>query len=88
MEFALLGPLEVRRGAYLVDLGAPRERLILTVLLLAANTVVPSSRLVDSVWGGAPPPTAKHSVQVSLSRLRAALETDGDERIVTRGSGI
>lgn len=87
MEFALLGPLEVRRGAYLVGLGAPRERLILTVLLLAANTVVPSSRLVDSVWGDDPPPTAKHSVQVSLSRLRAALETGGDERIVTRGSG-
>ena len=64
-------------------LGAPRERLILTALLLAPHHVVPSAQLVDIVWGETPPPTAKHSLQVSVSRLRASLNTAGDIRLTT-----
>jgi len=84
MEFALLGPLEVRRGGRVIDVGAPRERLILSVLLLAPNHVVSWSRLIDIVWGDAPPATAKHSLQVSISRLRAAVDSPGDIRFVTQ----
>jgi DNA-binding SARP family transcriptional activator len=87
MEFGLLGPLDVRRGGVVVDVGAPRERLVLTVLLLNANHVVSSARLIEIVWGADPPTTARHSVQVSLSRLRAALNSPDDERIVSRSPG-
>ena len=66
-----------------MDVGAPRERLILTALLLAPHHVVPSAQLVDIVWGETPPPTAKHSLQVSVSRLRASLNTAGDIRLTT-----
>lgn len=86
MQFGLLGPLEVQRAGTVINVGAPRERLVLTVLLLAPNHVVPASQLIDIVWGEAPPPTAKHSLHVSISRLRAALDATGDSRIATQRS--
>ncbi len=87
MEFALLGPLDVRRSGRVVEVGAPRERLVLAVLLLNANRAVSSSRLVEIVWGDAPPATARHSLQVTMSRLRAALDNTGERRIVTQRPG-
>ena len=41
--FRVLGPLEVERaGAQPIDVGPPRQRALLTLLLTAPNRVVPS----------------------------------------------
>jgi DNA-binding SARP family transcriptional activator len=83
----MLGTLEVR-----IDhgppaaLGGPRQRALLAVLGLHANEVVSTERLVDELWGEHPPPTAVHTVQVFVSRLRTALGPAG-ERLVTRPPG-
>ena len=55
VQFLVLGSLEVRAGQELVALGGAKPRLVLAVLLVHANTVVSADRLIDVVWGDAPP---------------------------------
>jgi DNA-binding SARP family transcriptional activator len=74
LEFRILGPLEVLRDGSPVDLGPARQRALLAILLLRRNEVVSIDRLVDDVWGEAPPATAGHALQVYVSKLRTVLE--------------
>ena len=84
MEFQLLGPLDVvERGRSLL-LGGRKQRALLAVLLLHANEVVSRERLIDELWGGAPPATVAKSVHVYVSRLRKQL---GEDRLFTRAPG-
>jgi basic membrane lipoprotein Med (substrate-binding protein (PBP1-ABC) superfamily)/DNA-binding SARP family transcriptional activator len=86
IEFALLGPLEARVGGRVLSLGGPKQRTVLVLLLLRANAVVPVERLVDELWGEAPPASAAHTLETYVSRLRATLERHG-VTIVRRGRG-
>jgi DNA-binding SARP family transcriptional activator len=83
VDFRILGPLEVRDGERVLPLGGARRRAVLALLLLDANRVVSVDRLVDGVWGDAPPPSALASLQNHLGRLRQEL----GERLVTRPPG-
>jgi DNA-binding SARP family transcriptional activator len=73
IEFAILGPLAVTVDGESVKVGGRGERALLAILLLNAGEAVPVERLVDGVWGEAPPPSARHLVQVYVSRVRGAL---------------
>ena len=84
MEFRLLGPLEVLDSDRPVPLGRGRQRALFALLLIHANEVVSTDRLIDQLWGEAPPRTALKSVQVYVSRLRKGL---GDGRLVTQPPG-
>ena len=84
MDFKILGPLEVARDGRAIPIARIKERALLAVLLLSANEVVSTDRLVDRLWGGTPPPTAGKALQVCVSRLRKAL---GAQAIVTRAPG-
>src|SRR5262245_2409596 len=42
VEFRMLGPLEVVVGGEPIDLGGPKQRAVLALLLIEANRVVPS----------------------------------------------
>jgi DNA-binding SARP family transcriptional activator len=84
VEFRLLGPLEVVEQNGPLALGAGKQRSLLALLLLHANEVVPTERLIDELWGESPPATVNKSVQVYVSRLRKQL---GDGRLVTRAPG-
>src|SRR5437868_15096105 len=87
MEFRILGPLEVV-GAAAVDLAGQRERALLARLLLSANQVVSSERLIDDVWEEDPPENASRTLPVYVSRLRKTLRAAGiDEVVVTRPPG-
>jgi YVTN family beta-propeller protein len=85
MRFGILGPLEVTddQGRELA-MGGHKQRAVLAILLLHANEVVSSERLIDELWGGRPPSTALKTVRVYVSNLRKAL---GDGRLATRGGG-
>ncbi|GAA2875946.1 hypothetical protein GCM10010517_36990 [Streptosporangium fragile] len=81
MEFRVLGPLEVRDGAGTpVDLGGPRQRTLLARLLVAYGSVVSADRLIDDVYGGAPPASAMATLQSYVSNLRRAIEPDRGPR--------
>src|SRR5947209_9272641 len=87
MEYRILGPLEVADEGEPVPLGRMKERLVLAVLLLHANELVSRERLIDELWGPAPPPTAKKAVNVYISQLRKALARNGHDPIATAGGG-
>jgi DNA-binding SARP family transcriptional activator len=84
VEFAILGPLEAREGGEPVSLGGPKQRALLTMLLLEAGRVVSLDRLVDELWTGEPPPTAVASLQNFVAQLRKSL---GPDLIETRSPG-
>ncbi|MGW4097418.1 BTAD domain-containing putative transcriptional regulator [Mycobacterium sp. NPDC004974] len=73
MHFRLLGPLQVVHAGATVDVGGPKQRTVLALLLLAHGRVVSVDRLIDAVWGDDPPASANASLQVYISNLRRAL---------------
>jgi DNA-binding SARP family transcriptional activator len=91
VEFRVLGPLEVQADGHRIQLGGRKQRALLAVLLLNANEVVSRDRLIDALWGERPPPTASHTLDAYVSRLRRALAGDGDgdggARLVTLAPG-
>jgi DNA-binding SARP family transcriptional activator len=84
MEFRILGPLEAREGGATFALGGPKQRAVLALLLLHANQVVTTDRLIDQLWGEEPPETVRTVVQGYVSNLRKTL---GPDLIRTRASG-
>ena len=73
MQFQILGPLEVRRQGRQVALGAAKQRALLAILLVHANELVSTDRLIDELWPQ-PPETAANTLQVYVGKLRKALE--------------
>ena len=86
MEFRLLGPLEVGKDGEQLALGGPKQRAILAILLLHANTVVPRGRLLADVWGERTP-GSEHSLDVHLSRLRKTLASGEEGNVLIRRGG-
>jgi len=76
VRFRLLGSLGVEAGGTPIALGPPKQRAVLAVLLLHANEIVPTDRIIDLVWGKDPPRTAEHSYQPYVSVLREAFHKD------------
>ena len=92
MEFRILGPLEVHETGKSVPLGGKKQRGLLAILLLNANQVVSTDRLIDELWGETPPETAAKGLQVHVSQLRKVLEPDrasgeSGQLLVTRAPG-
>jgi DNA-binding SARP family transcriptional activator len=81
MEFRILGPLEVQRDGKTVRIAAPRQRALLALLLLRANDVVPLDELIDRLWDGEPPPSAKAVLQNTVSALRKVLGAEVVETV-------
>jgi DNA-binding SARP family transcriptional activator len=80
LEFRMLGPLEVRRGGQSVPVTAPRLRALLLLLLLRANEPVAQSELMEQLWNGAPPPSARAAFHNAIHALRRVLGRDVLER--------
>lgn len=74
MRFNILGPVEVRSGNELLDLGGPKQRAVLAVLVLRVGRVVTVDRLVDELWGDEPPARALGTLQAYVFNLRRVLE--------------
>jgi DNA-binding SARP family transcriptional activator len=74
MEFRILGTLEIRDGTgQLVVPPRRKQRLLLAVLLLRANTPVSTESLLDLLWPEAAPPSARANLQSYVSDLRRLL---------------
>jgi DNA-binding SARP family transcriptional activator len=91
MEFRILGPLEVLDGGRSITFSARKPRALLAVLVLHANEVVSTARLVEELWERAPA-TAQNLVQGYVHALRtqlgAALATQPVGFANSRGGGI
>ena len=86
LSFHALGQLEGYYDDVELDLGPRKQRAVLAVLLLNANHVVSTERLIDDLWGESPPSTARAALQVHVAGLRKALR-NGGASLRTRAPG-
>ena len=86
LELGILGPVEARVAGRPVQVPGVRQRALLAALVLARGHVVPVDRLVDEVFGEAPPRDARNALQTYVVRLRQALGPAGPV-VATRPPG-
>ncbi|MEU3553557.1 BTAD domain-containing putative transcriptional regulator [Streptomyces fragilis] len=72
VAFRLLGPLEVESDSCPVRL-TPRQRALCAALLLQPGRVVSVDRLVDQLWGAAPPQAGEARVRALVAEVRRAM---------------
>ena len=87
IDYRILGPLEVSADGRLIEIGGPKLRALLVILLLRANESVPRDVLVHELWGDQPPAGAQHSLDVYVSRLRKSLDDVADAPVVVTRPG-
>jgi ABC-type transport system substrate-binding protein/DNA-binding SARP family transcriptional activator/sugar lactone lactonase YvrE len=83
IEFRVLGPLDVRIDGVVVNVGGPKQRALLALLVLSANRVVSRDRLLEEVFADESV-TGPRRLNVQISRLRKVV---GEQRLVTRPPG-
>ncbi|WP_193611262.1 BTAD domain-containing putative transcriptional regulator [Nocardioides lijunqiniae] len=84
MQIAVLGPVEVRDGGRVVDLGTRRQRAILAALAIAEGAPVPTGTVIARVWGEHPPAGALATLHGYVAALRRVLEPDRAPREAPR----
>jgi DNA-binding SARP family transcriptional activator len=85
VKYRVLGPVGALEGDVRVDLGGRQQRRLLAVLLSHHGQVVPTGRIIETLWAdGRAPNGANRAVLTYVSRLRASV---GRERVVTEGNG-
>ncbi|GJF34282.1 SARP family transcriptional regulator [Kitasatospora sp. NE20-6] len=86
MWIDLLGRVALRRDdGDEVSVPSPKCRALLALLALRTGEVMPVSELIEEIWQGNPPPTARAALQGHVASLRKLLA--GDFRLVTREPG-
>ncbi|MDX3854577.1 AfsR/SARP family transcriptional regulator [Streptomyces sp. AK02-01A] len=91
MRFTVLGPVRAWRQGTELDLGPPKRRALLALLLTQPGRPVAMHEIVDVLWGQDPPGSAVNVVHRHVGALRRLLEPDlpagAASRTVVRGSG-
>ncbi|GAA1960105.1 AfsR/SARP family transcriptional regulator [Catenulispora subtropica] len=88
MYIGVLGPLVVRsEGSHQITVPAALQRGVLAILLSRANKVVSRDELVETLWDGQDPDSARTTLATYVSRLRRVLGPDLGERIRTQPPG-
>jgi ABC-type glycerol-3-phosphate transport system substrate-binding protein/DNA-binding SARP family transcriptional activator len=92
MEFRVLGPLEVWRDSEPIGLESFRRRSLLALLLIHANEIVSTDRIIDELWGDEAGTDRQNALWVHVSGLRSVLEPEREKRaagtvLVTRAPG-
>ena len=85
----MLGSLAVtdEAGAPL-DVGGPKQRELLALLLLHVNSFLPPGRIADALWNGAPPDGGVATLRSHVSHLRRRLAAAGaDGALQTKPAG-
>ena len=85
LEFCILGPLEVWDGVRQLHVTGTKQRALLAILLVHANQVVPTDRLIDELWAADSRETSVSALRVRIHELRKTL--GGDTVLLTRSPG-
>lgn len=70
VQIEVLGILDVRENGVSIAPTAPKPRQVLALLALHADQVVPVSALIDELWAGRPPRSARTTLQTYVLQLR------------------
>ncbi|MGZ8178615.1 BTAD domain-containing putative transcriptional regulator [Williamsia sp. SKLECPSW1] len=73
MQYRLLGPLSATRDGAALELGSPKQRTVLALLLLERGRAVSTDRLCAAIWGDEQPGNAMSSLHAYISNLRRIL---------------
>jgi DNA-binding SARP family transcriptional activator len=88
VRFGILGDLEVTLDRRRLEVGGPKQRGLLAVLLIHLNQSVSAGRLAEALWGSEPPAGAEVTLRTHVSHLRRHLASVGaSDLLVTRPSG-
>ncbi|ARF54289.1 hypothetical protein B1H19_08845 [Streptomyces gilvosporeus] len=89
LKFTILGALTVTMDGRRIAIGGARQRSILSLLLLNPGRIVSVDTLVETVWNGRPPATARTQVAICIAALRKRFKSEGcdTEVIVTAHPG-
>ena len=71
MDLRLFGPVELVDDRVTIDLGPPRQRLVLACIAADAPRPVSFAAVVDRVWSSEPPASVQRTLYVYISRLRS-----------------
>ncbi|MGH8881083.1 MAG: AfsR/SARP family transcriptional regulator, partial [Stackebrandtia sp.] len=85
MRFTVLGRLRVDSEAGQIPIPAAKQRVLLAALITRVNRAVPVDTLIEVLWAGEPPASARKALRWHVMKLREALgdkellvwETDG-----------
>ncbi|RPE37391.1 DNA-binding SARP family transcriptional activator [Streptomyces sp. Ag109_O5-1] len=75
MDIGLLGALDVRESGVSIAPTAPKPRQLLALLALRADQVVPVPTLIEELWAGTPPRSARTTLQTYVLQLRELIAT-------------
>lgn len=76
VEFRALGPIEATVSGRHVNVGAPKQRALLALLVSQVGQPVTVDVILEALWTGHPPPSAMSSLQAYVANLRKLLEPD------------
>ncbi|WP_246076640.1 AfsR/SARP family transcriptional regulator [Amycolatopsis cihanbeyliensis] len=91
-RFAVLGPVEVVVGSSDLTPTAPKLLQLLAMVVLRAGKQVQTDAIVEELWPGAPPQSARTTVQTYVYQLRRIFESGGladrgEDVLVTKATG-
>jgi len=87
IRFRVLGSVEFFDGRYWRGVAASKQRCMLAVLLLNANRVVPTDRMIAILWSDKPPASVRSVLIGYAWRLRKLLGDPAGELLVTKATG-
>jgi len=73
VTLGVLGEVSAERDGHALDLGGPRQRALLALLVTRAGRTLSVDELAEELWAGEPPDGAAVTVRTYVSRLRAVL---------------
>jgi predicted ATPase/DNA-binding SARP family transcriptional activator len=82
LQYQILGRLEVSRADTPVEIKGPKQRALLIFLLLHANKIVSTDKIIDALWDGEVNGREGATLRVHIANLRKVLEPGrrkGDE---------
>ncbi|MFH8348251.1 SAV_2336 N-terminal domain-related protein [Streptomyces sp. NPDC018045] len=82
LRFTVLGPVGLWRGDQRIEVPSRLDRALLVALLLRHESVASEAELLNALWGGDPPRSARSMLDHSIARLRRALGED--EHVLVR----
>ena len=87
VRFEVLGPVRGWHGSEELELGAPQQRAVLAMLLLARGRQVSLDGLIGGLWGERLPRSASGTIRTYISRLRQCVDTQAGQLIESIGDG-
>jgi SARP family transcriptional regulator, regulator of embCAB operon len=77
ISIRLIGSLKVERAGQVMTaatLGSPKARQVLEILALQPGIAVPRDRMIELLWGGNPPATARATLESYVSVIRKHIQ--------------